>query len=92
MCSEGFLTGTLTLRWNDLTRPPSKKEIKRQISCDVEEDWSYWRPIVYGVVKLTQREFDESTPLFVYKLNAAMDRRADLEKLATERAKQEAAL
>jgi hypothetical protein len=82
----------LTLRWNDLTRPPSKKEIKRQISRDVEEDWSYWRPIAYGVVKLTQREYDESTPLFVYKLNAAMDRRAYLEKLASERAKQEAAL
>jgi len=44
------------------------------------------------VVKLTQREFDELTPLSVYKLNAAMDRRADLEKLAADRAKQEAAL
>jgi hypothetical protein len=58
----------------------------------VEEDWAYWRPIVYGVVKLTLLEFNEAAPLFVYKLNVAMDRKADLERLAIERAKQEAKL
>jgi len=44
------------------------------------------------VVKLTLQEFDEATPLWVYKLNAAMDHRADLERLSIERAKQEAKL
>jgi len=47
---------------------------------------------VYGVVKLTLLEFNEAAPLFVYKLNVAMDRKADLERLAIERAKQEAKL
>lgn len=56
----------------------------------MQDNWHYWRPIVYGVVKITLEEYDSSSPLFVWKLNAAMDYRSELEKREFERAKAEA--
>ena len=89
MCSEGFLTGTLTLRWENLEKPPTRNELRQAARSDVDDQWGYWRPIVYGVVKLTQREFDEATPQYVLKLNVAMDKRHELEELAYQKAKGE---
>lgn len=65
------------------------KQMRQRIAREVQDNWHYWRPIVYGVVKITLEEYDASSPLFVWKLNAAMDYRSELEKREFERAKAE---
>ncbi len=89
-CSEGFVMGILTPRWNDLNKLPSEKEIKRLITNDVENNWGYWRPIAYGRVALSGAEYDSASPMYISKLNSAMDKRVELEARAYEEAKNKA--
>jgi hypothetical protein len=82
--------GLYSTTWCNLSEPPKAKEIQRTVNTEVEHDWEYWRPIAYGTVTLTKEEYDDAAPLFVWKLNAAMDRRArlDYEAIEAEKAKQ----
>lgn len=69
-----------------------KKDSKKhllQISSEIERNWHYWRPIAQGLVKIDKEDYDREGPLFLMKLNAAINYRAKLEKEALEKAKQE---
>ncbi len=60
------------------------KERLRRLSQEVERNWNYWRPIAYGIVKMTKEEYDSEGPQFLLKLNMAMNHRTRLEKKAVE--------
>jgi len=59
------------------------------LNTEVKKNWYYWRPIVYGLVKIDKKDYDAETPLFARKLNVAMNRRAELEAQEAERIKNE---
>ena len=86
----GFLTGTFNLRWPNLNRKePAAEDLYREARNNVQRNWLYWRPIVYGKVTISSTEYDEMPPMFMIEINAAMDERADREKEAFENAKRE---
>jgi hypothetical protein len=60
------------------------KERLRRLSQEVERNWNYWRPIAYGVVKMTKEEYDSEGPQFLLKLKIALNHKAHLEKEAFE--------
>ena len=59
------------------------------LSAEVERDWHYWRPIAYGVVKIDKKDYDAEGPLFLLKLNFAMNYRNKIEKEEIEKSKNE---
>lgn len=68
---------------------PNAEELYREARNNVRRNWSYWRPIVYGKVTIPSAEYDAALPDFIREVNAAMDERAEQERDAYERAKQE---
>lgn len=45
-------------------------------------------PIAYRIVQITKEEYDNAPPLFLLKLNTAMERRSRIEQEAYEKAKE----
>lgn len=57
-------------------------ELERYAEKSVRSSWSYWGPIVYGMVKFTAAEWDALPPLYVRKLDMAVQVRNELDKKA----------
>jgi len=70
-------------------RKNDSKSYLQKLNLEVEKNWQYWRPIAHGLVKIDKEDYDREGPLFMMKLNIAMNHRAKLEKEALERAKEE---
>lgn len=66
--------------------PTVRQDFRAKLWSEVLEDWAYWRPIAYGLVKLSGTEFDAASPAFVYKMNLALEIRAEEERKALREA------
>ncbi len=71
-----------------MEKPPKEAEIRAYAQREVERDWSFWMPIAYRLVQITKEEYDNAPPLFLLKLNTAMERRSRLEQEEYEKAKE----
>ncbi len=70
-----------------LSKNFNQRKKKKNLKRLVEQEWPYWRPIVYGMATINM---DIADDLEVECANIALDIKNDLEREARKRAKRKA--